>query len=357
MRFLIFALSILAITSTFAKEEELDDLITYHPYYVPQKKKYSQGHLIENSQVMPGYNAPAKIDIGKELDVFATATYLFYQPIEKGLVYAQSSDNPTVTIGKFFEMHSSYKSAFKLALGFSTASDSWAYTAEYTRVHFSKVKRLEQIAINTWIHFATIPEEMTDIRAKWGLKLDTLDLTFERSFYGGTYLLLTPLFGVRGGYLDQSFNTDSTRRSDAELLYSRSKIDSHFIGLIAGAKTKYLFFWGFNLFADVKASLLYQKFKVKNRQNSATTPSALFDNSTNTIRYINPNLLISTGLEWGSYFSNNTRHISFLVGYDANVFFNQNLMAELKDLRINGRTADIGDLFFHGIIANLKINF
>ena len=43
MRFLIFALSILAITSTFAKEEELDDLITYHPYYVPQKKNILKG--------------------------------------------------------------------------------------------------------------------------------------------------------------------------------------------------------------------------------------------------------------------------------------------------------------------------
>ncbi|NGX34368.1 MAG: hypothetical protein K1060chlam1_00721 [Candidatus Anoxychlamydiales bacterium] len=357
MRLFIFALSIFAITSTFAKEEEIDYLITYHPYYVPQAKKYSQGHLIENSQVMPGYNSPAKIDIGKELDVFASGTYLFYQPIEKGLSYAYSVNNPQFTIERFFEMHSNYKSAFKVALGFSTNYDDWVYTLEYSRIHFSKAKKVEQRAINTWIHFVTTPEVMTNTRAKWSSKIDILDLTFARPFYSGTYFLLTPLFGVKGGRIDQSFNTDSTRESDEAILYSRDKIDSYLIGLLGGAKTKLLIFWGFNFYTDVKASLFYQRFKVKNRQNSASDPTSLFDNSINIVRYINPNLLISSGFEWGSYFSNKSKHISFLVGYEANVFFNQNLMVELKDLQINNRTNDIGDLFFHGIVANLKINF
>jgi len=357
MRFLIFLLPILAMSNGFTNEEDLDDYITYHPYYVPQKKKYSQGHLIENSQIMPGYNAPAKVDIGKEFDVFASGSYLYYQPIEKGLVYAQSSVNPQFTVGKFFEMHSNYKSAFKVALGFSTTYDDWIYTAEYTRIHFSKTKRVEERSINTWVHFPAAPEVMTTTKAKWKAKLDTLDLTFERPFYSGTYLLLSPLFGIKGGYLEQSFNTDSIRASDEATLYSRSKIDSYLIGLIGGAKSKLLIFWGFNIYADFKASLFYQRFKVKNRQNSATTPSSLFDNSINIVKYINPNILASFGFEWGSYFSKNTKHISFLMGYEANVFFDQNLMIELKDLRINNQSNEAGDLFFHGFIANLKLSF
>ncbi len=357
MRYIIFALAILSFSFFYAKEIQLDDLITYHPYYEHRAKKYSQGHLIENSQIMPGYNAPAKIDIGKELDVFAKGAYLYYQPIEKGLVYAQSSDNLQVTIGKFFEMHSNYKSGFKVALGFSTNKDDWIYTAEYLNLHFSKVKRIEQKSINTWIHYITIPEEMINIKAKWSVKLDVLDLTFERPFYSGTYLLLTPLFGIKGGYLDQSFNTDAIRDSDKARLYSRDSIDSYLVGLIAGAKTKLLFFWGFNLYADIKTSLFYQRFKVKNKQNSAANPAILFDNSTNKVKYIISNFFISSGLEWGSYFSNKTKHISFSLGYEANVFFHQNLMVELKDLRINSRSTEAGDLFFHGLIANLKLNF
>jgi len=357
MRLIIFVLSIFVITSSFAKEDEIDYLITYHPYYTPQAKKYSQGHLIEKSQVMPGYNASAKIDIGKKLDVFVSGSYLFYQPIQKGLSYAYSVNNPQFTIERFFEMHSNYKSAFKVALGLSTNSDDWVYTLEYLRVHFSKIKKVEQRAINTWLNYVSTPEVMTNTKATWSGKIDILDLTFARPHYSGTYFLLTPLFGLKGGYLDQSFNTDSIRESDEAILYSRDKTDSYLIGLLGGAKTKLLIFWGFNFYTDVKASLFYQRFKVKNSQNSASTPSSLFDNSINLVRYINPNLLISSGLEWGSYFSNKRAHISFLVGYEANVFFNQNLMVELKDLQINSHTSEIGDLFFHGFVANLKINF
>jgi len=357
MRFLFFALSIIAISSGFSKEEDFDDMISYHPYYVPQAKKYSQGHLIENSQVMPGYNAPARIETGKSYDFFASGSYLFYQPIEKGLVFAYTSDDPQSNIGKFFEVHSNYKSGFKLALGFGSSSDDWVYTAEYTRLHFSKVKRVEQSSINTWINFTTTRDVMSNIRVKWATDLDMLDLTFARPFYSGTFLLLTPLFGLKGGYLDQSFNTDSTRLSDSASLYSRDRINSHFIGLIGGLKAKLLIFWGVNFFTDVKASLFYQQFKVRNRQNSEANPDVLFDNSINRISYLTPNLLISSGLEWGTYLSKNSYHISFLLGYEANVFFQQNLMAELKESRITTHTSDIGDLFFHGIIANFKFNF
>jgi len=359
MRFLL--ISIFSLISFFGFSDEMDeDLITYHPYYTPKSKNYSEGHLIDQCQIMPGYNAAAKIDIGKDIDAYVIGTYLFYQPIQKGLTYAHTADNANSNTGKYFEMHSNYKSGFRVAVGFSTNYDDWAYTAEYTRLHFSKIKAVDQRSVNTWIHFNTVTPGLmvvSNTKAKWSLKLDILDLTIARSFYSGTHLILTPLFGVKGGELDQSFNTDSIRETDESVLFSRDKSDSYFIGLLGGIKSKFLIFWGFNFFADVEGALFYQDFKVKNRQNNANNQFALFDNSNNSISYINPSIKIAAGFEWGTYFNNNSAHVSFLAGYDSEIYFNQNLMTSLNELRINSRTKEMGNLFFHGLVGKLVLNF
>ena len=251
-------------------------------------------------------------------------------------------------------MHSNYKSAFKAAVGFDTTYDDWSYFVRYMHFHFSKVKQLEQRLISTW---STSTDVMTSVRAKWGLKLDTIDLMVGRAFYSGTLVIFSPAFGLTAGFLDQTFRTDSVRESDISGLFSYDKIDSHFIGLMAEVKSKYLVFYGFNLFGDISARLFYQDFRVRNRQNSSTNQFALYDNSINEISYISPNLNLSLGLEWGSYFYSNNYHFSFLIGYESEIYWNQNLMMELKELRNNRYMQDAANLYFHGIIAKLELKF
>lgn len=336
--------------------DDIDNLISYHPYYTPSSssKRLSGGHIIDKSQVMPGYNAAARSDIGKNIEAFASGTYLFFQPHQKGLIFAYTSDNANSNKSQTFEMHSNYKSAFKVSLGFDTIYDDWSYFARYMRFHFSKVKQLEQRVVSPW---STTSDVMTSVRAKWGVKLDTIDLMVARSFYGGTHLILTPAFGFTGGFLDQDFRTDSVRESDSSNLFSSDKIDSHFIGLMAEIKSKYLIFYGFNFFGDISARLFYQNFRVKNRQNSSTNQFALSDNSINDLSYISPNLNLSAGLEWGTYFYSNTYHISFLIGYESEIYWNQNLMMELKELRANRYMQEAANLYFHGIVAKLELKF
>ncbi|NGX28736.1 MAG: hypothetical protein K940chlam1_00922 [Candidatus Anoxychlamydiales bacterium] len=352
-------IALLTLISAFVYPDDSDDvegLISYHPFYTPSSgnKRLSGGHIIDKSQVMPGYNAPARSDIGKKIEAFASGAYLFFQPHQKGLIFAYTSDNANSNKSQTFEMHSNYKSAFKVTLGFDTINDDWSYFARYMRFHFSKVKQLEQRVVCPW---TTTFDVMTSARAKWGLKLDTIDLMVARAFYGGTHLILTPAFGFSGGFLDQDFRTDCVRESDNSSLFSADKIDSHFIGLIAELKTKYLMLYGLSLFGDISTRLFYQDFRVKNRQNSKTNQFVLFDNSINDLSFISPNLNLSAGLEWGTYFYTNTYHISFLAGYEAEIYWNQNLMMELKELRDNRFDQDAANLYFHGIVAKLELKF
>jgi Legionella pneumophila major outer membrane protein precursor len=358
MRLILFLFSIFTFTLAYSFEEE--DLITYQPYYVPQAKKYSQEKVLERSQIMSGYNAAAKIDLKKPIDAHASFSYLFLQPSQRGLMYAYTVEDSLNSSGKFFEMHSNYKSAFRVALGFSTNRDDWTYNLNYMRFHFSKRKNIDQRSINGWVNYNTATPDlmvMTKIKSKWNVNLDILDFLFERAFYSGTHLIIVPEFGLKGGWISQSFRTDSTRESDNAMMYSRDSLRSRLIGLAAGAKIQFLVFWGFNLYGNVFSSLFYQNFHVKNIQNSASDPSTLFDNSKNFISYINPSFQISSGLEWGSYFANKKAHVSFLVGYESQVYFNQNLLMELKELRANGYMQEAASLNFHGIVAKLKFNF
>jgi len=352
MRPIFTALFIIFISTIFCNDTE--DMISYHPYYNPSFRNCSQGDIIEKSQIMPGLNAPARIDLSKNPDFFISASYLYFQPHEKGLIYAYSENDPNSNTSQVFEMHSNYKYGFRTSLGVSSNNDSWIFFLEYMRFHASKTKNLHQRLRSTWTSSTNV---MTNIHAKWNLSMDLIDFMFSRPLYLGTRMILTPAFGVKGGWIDQKFNTDNERETDSAILTSRNILDSWLIGLNASIKLNYIFLYHLSCFGKLSTSLLYQDFNSKNRQNQPANPFDILDNSINNISYINPNMNIIMGFEWGLYFSKKTLHLSFLLGYENQIYWSQNLMMETHAHRTGGYLPEPGSLYLNGFVAKAKFDF
>jgi len=352
MRFFFMALFIVFISTLFCDDTE--DMISYHPYYDASFTNFSHGNVVEKNQIMPGHNAPARVDVSNSFDIFISGSFLYLQPHEKGLIYAYTENNPNSNSSQVFEMHSNYKSGFKTCLGVSTNNDNWTFFIDYMRFHSKKIKNLHQRLRSTWTSSAYV---MTAIRAKWNLSLDILDLMVSRSFYLGSHLIMVPAFGVKGGWINQRFNTDNEREANLDILTSRNKLDSWLIGLNASVKLKYIFLYNLTIFGELSTSLFYQDFKVKNLRNHPTNPFDLLDNSVNKVSYINPNMNIITGLEWGKYFSRKAFHFSMLLGYESQIYWNQNLMMEINAHRTSGYLQEAGSLYLHGIVAKVRFDF
>lgn len=336
--------------------EESDELISYHPYYCPScSKNDMKENLIQSSQIMPGYNAPGRYD----LPFFISGAYLFFQPMEKGTVFALSNTDINFERQRTFDVNVRFKSGFKISLGYSTQFDDWSVMFNYMRYHINKTKNIHQDAICSWASSPNVGV-VSHIKARWQLALDLFHLHLSRPFYCGTHAIISPSFGLKGGIIKQKYNTNSIRDTDSLDFYSIDKIRSHLAGLFAELNLRYVLGGGFSLFTQGESSLFYQHFKVRNIQNYWENPHVLHDNSINQVSYINPNVNISAGVQWGNYFFNKNTHLEFLFGYEAQVYWNQNLMAELKEYRrsnANSYTQEAGGLFLHGIIANLRIEF
>src|SRR3989338_4505442 len=91
--------------------EESDKLISYHPYFCPtcEKSDFKEG-LVQNSQIMPGFNASGRYD----LPFFVSGTFLYFQPIEKGTLFALSNNDINLESQRTFDIDIRYKAGFRL---------------------------------------------------------------------------------------------------------------------------------------------------------------------------------------------------------------------------------------------------
>jgi hypothetical protein len=63
------------------------------------------------------------------------------------------------------------------------------------------------------------------------------------------------------------------------------------------------------------------------------------------------------GIGWGSYFKRNNWFFDLSLGYEAQLFFNQNKMIALKEILENRIHTKAGNLMFQGLNVTLELEF
>ncbi|MBN2479761.1 MAG: hypothetical protein JXA94_05995 [Parachlamydiales bacterium] len=324
------------------------------------------------------YNAPARINVCNEWDVYASGTFLWWQANEEGLAVGYSrggtgviGNNNVITSrpDKIFDFDFKYEPAFKIGLGYNVVYDDWDVFLQYTRLNFTNTttaqKPSDGVLIPRWVRAtSSVFVGISGLESKWKLDFNIFDLDLGRSYYVGKKFTLKTLYGLKGGWINQAYTQVATL-PDFSLINSntsvtRSLSDSWLLGPRAGLNGKWHLGSGFNLIGNTEISLFYQQFsKYSMKMQSPTNPNLLFRNKSNkNFNAVNPSIEFLLGFNWGCYLDRNNWHFDILVAYEQQTYFFQNKMRSYADTisGVNGgEISNPGDLSLHGL--NLQIRF
>jgi hypothetical protein len=342
-----------------------------------QTKNYNQGHVAQDHQMANGYNSSARIDVEGAWDFYASADFIYWQPMQENLDLGITlPTDPTTTKGNVLHMDFEFKPGFKVGLGMHFDHDDWGLFAEYTWLHMSETKSHTPPTGTTlypiWSTDLQSSTSRTKIAGTWYLGTNLFDLALGRPYYVGTKLVFKPSVGLRGIWMDQKMYVTNTYGSGtSEYDYTHAKQDTWGIAPRVTFDADYLLGCGFRLLGKSAFSLGYQYFKSSLKENTHTTLTTLRANLHSKVEHITINPEVGVGFGWGTYFDNNNWHFDISACYDFQVFLSQNMMKDLVGFNLTSvsvgeasinlgylqPTNACGDLYFQGLTIKAQLDF
>lgn len=328
-----------------------------------------------------GYNAPKYIDLKCPCDVFATASYLYWQAKEEGLDLGeiQTTFTNNNIESSIIKMDFDYKSAFKIGLGLYFNCDNWELYSEYTWYHHSfkndvcaktGTDILESVIIPVWntINDLNISEFSDDnvLFGKWELSFDKLDIEVARPYFVGKCLTIRSGYGLRGLWITQKLNVNSSGNLTGsgiteQTLNTSQKISSWAVGPKFSMNTNWYFCNNLRLFGNFDIALLYTSY---DRTNNATLENQLDSiNINSNIKndnpcYLRPQTALAIGLGWGDYFDCNQWYLDLQLAYETQIYWSENMFT--KSIGTSGGFINQtipGNLNLHGLTIRVRLDF
>lgn len=327
-------------------------------------------------QLMPAYNAPSRIEVRGCWDVYASASFTYWQAIQENMELGVVTTTPTApsvtTSGDVVNPHFNYKPGFKVALGMNFDHDNWDSMVQYTWFRGSQTTStsLDRVAFpNTSLQPMAMIPNITDDNGftsgsqKWKLHMDLLDWELARSYYVGTKLTFRPFFAARAAWIRQDLDQDLVR--DVSTLHNVSvdkAVHSWAVGPRTGLYSNWMIGEGFRIYGNGAGDILFTQYtKLKTTQPTTTstgTPSTTFIVTQRKLNTLRTHLELELGFGWGSYFDNNNWHVDLSAGYVFQVFYDQNMFRHFdNDVHIMNSTSPNGNLYMHGLTATARFDF
>jgi hypothetical protein len=323
---------------------------------------------------MAAYNAPARVDVRGAWDIYADASFIYWQPLQDNMEIAISTNGTSSTFGTtaapvantLVNLNPSFEPGFQVGLGMNFDWDNWDSYLRYTWFHNTNTRGASGSLYPTQGHpnltyNATAAATLFNTASgRWNLKMDLLDWQLARSYYVGTKLTFRPYFGVRAGWIREKFKNTYTRTdATAITVVSSNSFTNWGIGPEAGMTANYLFDYGLRMFGDLMGDVLYTRYR------TSTTGSATGGASPQTYSFkqsglstLRAHTLIDLGFGWGTYFDNNNWHFDMAASYGFQVFWSQNMLRKYVDDVMDGANANPnGDLMVQGLNITLRLDF
>ena len=333
-------------------------------FFGAEEEVFDQGYAIDANQMLNNYNAPARYDVKGEWDFYFTGALTLWQAIEQGLDlgYTTPSD-PASNPARIVHMNFDYKPGFKITLGSNLGVDNWIAHLDYTFLHQTQSSAKSRVTSDPF-NFYTLHDmssvgalvNPTKLSSKWKLDFDMFDLSIARPFYLGTQLTMSPFFGLKGGVINQ--RSDNTVYASSAAVYKIIETEKTWLlGPRIGANGNWMLDEGFRFFGNIAASLFYQNFHLSAREYVDPLYTYIINLSRYDKGYVNSDLEIGVGFAWGSYCWQDNLHLDILIGYDFQLFFNQNLMVSIEEEIANLSAPSPGDLMLQGFTFSFRLDF
>lgn len=307
---------------------------------------------VEKIKLTCAYNAPARIEVRGCWDLYASASFTYWQALQDNMEYAiVDGRTSTAYNGTIQNLGFDFEPGFKVALGMNFDHDNWDTRVEYTwfrgRTSSSVSAEAPESISSLWTEGV---ENIVSASQSWKLHMDLLDWELGRGYYVGKKLTFRPFFALRGAWIRQNIDADySVAELDHPLVSLDKKSRSWAVGPRAGLYTDWLFCDGFRLFGNGAGDILFTRYTtLRDKGVSEDTSTTINQTNLNTVR---THLDLELGLGWGTYFDCNNWHIDLSAGYNFQVFFNQNVFRQYEVLRTSG------NLYLQGLTVTARFDF
>lgn len=330
------------------------------------------------------YNYPARIQTRCPWNVYFDASFIYWQPTEDnleigfanttGLVSSGSTSTNGIN-GNFVNMDFDFKPGFKVGMGFDFDHDNWDMHAEYTWLHSTDSASATSPAGGQIIRLVSAPATVitnglySSVQGSWKLKMDIVDLDIGRWCYVGTKLTFRPNFGVRADWIRQKVSNVASRTATttpvtigADVATVNQRTVSWALGPKVGLDANWNLAWGLRFFGNTEADLLftdYTRLKYSETHSAAASGVGLpFSTKQTKVYCVRPHLDLELGFGWGTYFDCNGWYLDFALGYEFQVFFNQNMFRHFDSFTIPvSSIMPNGDLYLQGLTATFRLDF
>ncbi|NGX34171.1 MAG: hypothetical protein K1060chlam1_00521 [Candidatus Anoxychlamydiales bacterium] len=344
-------------------------------YEKSRDKLYDQGYGICEDILPEAYNAPGRIDICKDIDLYVTGNFIYWKPlldqVEIGITRFEDTSGENI----FFEdikFITDYKPGFKVGFGYNFSHhDNWHIYSQYTRLHETKSINFvptRPSGITSGVFYPTnigfpvtgsIPG--SDINTTFKIELDKIDFELGRVYYIGANLITTLFAGATCHFLDQSYDQFVINIPSSVDFKTFFKNDSWAIGPRLGLETKWIFYRGFRLFANGAFSLMFSENDMSGLFVVFTSPVVTRNYKKVKKEIIRDVEELAIGFGWGSYFVNDKLHIDLSVAYEAQRYSHTNYMNYYSHLVNTGISSTFlekpGDAFLHGLTVSARLDF
>lgn len=321
---------------------------------------WRKGEPLKAETFNPSLSQAVDLDIECPMNLFTSANFILWVPKEHGLELAfDQAFDPEIFPSTVDSISYDYKPGFSVSLAYLFERDSWSFTVDYLRLHFSKNGHADShFGLSTlqpiWL---AKKDQMARARSHWRLKMDRIDGVWGRNYYFGEKLTLNTKIGLRSLFLNQKYAVLYTTAFDYEDIFSHNISRSWALGPLASCNTSFLLGAGLSFQTNLSASLALQKFHTQVRESNYNDRTSIQNFLKNRFIQVTPIFESSIGLAWNTLFARDRFYFELFSGYNWLFLSSQNALRKLHDTLPTNRTGDFGELMFHGLTFSLLFAF
>lgn len=318
-------------------------------------------------QLPCAYNAPARVEVKCPWDLYVSASFTYWQPIQSNMeIGAVGTGSDATFKGKVENFNADFEPGFKVGLGMNFEHDSWDSQVVYTwfRGNTHESVSADSAAGEVILPLWTVPvsgDEFLKASETWKLHMDLLDWELARSYYVGRKLTFRPFIAVRGAWIRQNVHVDydSPTATAVGSVDVHKKSHSWAVGPRMGIATNWIFCDDFRIFGNGAADILFTRYtSLKTSQTVKGLVPTEFVVAQHEYNAIRPHLELELGLGWGTYLDCYNWYLDFSAGYSFQVFYDQNMFRHFNDdvIVVNSMSPN-GNLYMQGLTLTARVDF
>jgi len=294
--------------------------------------------------------------------MYFNAEALFWQSNMGSLSFGVESDSTTsVQNGHCKSPSFDWKWGYRLGIGYQIPHDRWDLFANYTYLYGHAHGHANAKAVfPTWAtNFAgTSPFYAASATADWNMHLNMADLELGRNCFPSKWLSLRPFVGLRGGTIDQKYLVAYNGGTIAPLGSDQVQLNTDFwgVGLRMGVNTLWGLGKGLSIYGNGSTSLLSGHFTVHEREKLIWQELQKM-NLESQVSNVVVEADVALGLQWDYLFSKERYHIGLKMGWEFDVYFNQNQLFHFTSTNPASFQTQSDDLSFQGLTVGLRFDF